>query len=283
MNCNFCVSLRIIYTLILNEAMRNLRFIVIVLVLIGMSVPAMLLGANPQRRYRIVGADRPNSSGLYGRKGWATGENVSLQLNGLYYYGDAGMRRGTEKTPFLEENIGVSGAVSYSRPFAAHFRWRVSLSIGMLTGDDSRLYPDNHRKFNSIFVEPAIGVQYYPFTKAGFYLFAGISLPNSFVKYDYLGVQGRIYGIVPMIPLELGYDIPLGSNWALSINVAVHQALLDVPICNLDGYPQKGSLNDANLSFGLSDQNKFADGYFQVGISVLYSFGLCEPCRVYKW
>lgn len=224
-------------------------------------------------------------TGLYTKQNDAIANGLTISFNTMYYYGDVDRGGLAFNGGFQKQNVSFGGAATfaYTMPSGRHTNWRFGLSAGALKGDNSFSYPDRYRKFNSIFGEASVGIEWYPFSQAGLYLYGGIALTYSHITYDFMAAKGKANTILPMVPLEIGYDFKIGKSWGLKINVALHQGLCDTPHCNLDAYPMEGSQNQDGVSFGRGGGNKWADGFFQVGLSLTYRWHNCETCRLYKW
>lgn len=269
--------------------MKRLKSTITIGLLICMLMPVGVMAVNPSQRNRVdvIWSSRTNSRGLYTR-GSTTANYVSngltISVAALYYYGDVDLPGIAFNGGFQTTNLFIGGTASfaYTMPLTNHCNWRFGLSLGALRGDNRGKQMDDSgrlgtRMFRSFFFEPAAGIEYYPFSRAGFYLYAGVALNASIIlRSSYNGVEGNPFGILPMIPLEIGYDFRLGRSWLLRIYANVHQGIVDVPYMNLDGFPiSKGE--------GTGGGNKWADGYFSVGLSLSYKWHNCEKCRQYKW
>ncbi|HCS87541.1 MAG TPA: hypothetical protein DIW30_03750 [Bacteroidales bacterium] len=250
--------------------------------------PAFAFAGNPSRKDKvdIVWTKRSNRhTGLYTQQNSAIANGLTISANMLYYYGDVDRRGVAMNGGFQKQNLTFGGAASfaYTMPAGKFTNWRFGLNAGALRGDNSSSYPDSYRKFNSVFGELSAGVEWYPFPSAGFYLYGGVALTYSFVHYDFMAASGTTNSFLPMIPLEIGYDFHIGKSFGIKLNVAVHQGLWDSPVCNLDGYPMNSSQNSEGVSFGRGGGNKWADGFFQIGLSFIYRWHNCESCRLYRW
>ncbi|MCM1034397.1 MAG: hypothetical protein NC038_01865 [Paludibacter sp.] len=268
--------------------MKSRRLFLGLLIVGSMVFPAVTHAANPSQRDKkeVVWTKKANKrTGLYTKQNSAIANGLTLSFNALYYYGDVDLNGIAMNGGFQTQNVTFGGAAAfaYTMPAGKHTNWRFAISAGALKGDNSHAYPDHYRKFNSVFGEASVGVEWYPFSQAGFYLYGGIALTYSHIKYDFMSAKGNANSILPMIPLEIGYDFKLGRSWGLKINVAAHQGLLDTPHCNLDAYPMESSQNQNGVSFGRGGGNKWADGFFQIGLSLTYRWHNCEACRLYKW
>lgn len=233
----------------------------------------------------------PDHRGLYSTRNKSIAQGFSITGDVLYYYGDIDMLGVAFKEGFQKQNLSVGGSLifSYLHPLANSANWRFSLSGGYLHGNDSARYDmvtdqttgDETRKwvgkgeFKSGFGELAAGIEWYPFPKSGFYLYAGLGLNLSVINYDFTKSgrgDGQMVSVLPMLPLEIGYNINLTHGFFMTIMASVHQGLLDVPHCNLDAYPLT---KPSGFQWG--------DGYFLLGVSFSYRWQKCEPCRLYKW
>lgn len=248
---------------------------------------------NPQKgiQARRAWRDRPGYDGRYSTRNASVAQGVTITGSLLYYYGDVDMLGVAFKDGFQPQNLSVGGSMdfSYHHPFTNSSNWRYSLLGGYLHGNDSARYDMAIDKntgletlqktgkgyFNSGFVEFTAGIEWFPFTKAGFYVYAGLGLNLSIINYDFTRVnkgKGQTFGILPMIPLEIGYNINLTHGFFMTVMASVHQGLLDVPYCSLDAWP-----------IVKSSRFQWGDGYFRLGVSFSYRWQKCEPCRLYKW
>ncbi len=248
---------------------------------------------NPQQKTQVRRSWRktPDAHGLYSTRNYSVAQGVTITGNALYYYGDVDMLGVAFKEGFQRQNLSVGGSVifSYLHPLANSANWRFSLSGGYLHGNDSARYalttdPVTGQEvqtqigkgsFKSGFGELAAGIEWYPFPKAGFYIYAGLGLNLSVINYDFTRSdrgEGQVVSVLPMLPLEIGYNINLTHGFFMTVMASVHQGLLDVPNSNLDAYP-----------LTKSSRFQWGDGYFMLGVSFSYRWQKCEPCRLYKW
>ena len=248
---------------------------------------------NPQKgiQARRAWRDRPGYDGRYSTRNASVAQGVTITGSLLYYYGDVDMLGVAFKEGFQRQNLSVGGSVifSYLHPLANSANWRFSLSGGYLHGNDSARYalttdPVTGQEvqtqigkgsFKSGFGELAAGIEWYPFPKAGFYIYAGLGLNLSVINYDFTRSdrgEGQVVSVLPMLPLEIGYNINLTHGFFMTVMASVHQGLLDVPNSNLDAYP-----------LTKSSRFQWGDGYFMLGVSFSYRWQKCEPCRLYKW
>ncbi len=206
-------------------------------------------------------------TGLYGERiGTAGRDNVSVSVDGLYYYGDMEVAGFSLKAPHLG-NFGVKASANYHQSVARQVKMRYSLGGGYLQGNNAKYEQkgDSPRDFHSGLVSAAVGVEWFPIDNAGFYLYAGVLMQYSYVTYDIMGYQGVEHTFLPMIPLEIGYNFELTPEWHLGVHVGMAQGLIDIPGSNLDAWPQEDK-------FGNSPENKFPDGYVQLGLTVSYTW-----------
>ena len=269
--------------------MKNLKTTVFI-GLIAFLLPSSLFALNPSRRNEVdlIWSKRTNSRGLYTRSANTGGKYVSngltISLAANYYYGDVDPSGIAFKGGFRGNNVsgGLVATFAYTMPLSRHCNWRFGGGLGYLHGartEEELVGNQTTRSFTSLYIEPAAGVEYYPFTRAGFYLYAGLGLNlNVRTKSNYGGVEGSPVSVLPIIPVEIGYDIRAGRSFLIRIFAGVHQGLLDIAYMNLDGYPIPGGEGTGKFSM-----NEWADGYFQVGVSVSYKWHNCEKCRQYNW
>ncbi len=256
------------------KSMKSREFIVslVVLVCLGFA-PSALFAAKPAA-YDLVWTKKAHKrTGLYVSKVNTIADNLSLHIDGLYYYGDMEVNGMSLAAPNIG-NLGFSATVNYHQGVTPYIKMRYGIGAGFLQGDNGH-YAGNYespRAFQSGFARASMGVEYYPIRHKGFYIYAGLALQYSYIDYDILGHAGIEHAVLPMIPIEIGYNFKLGKSWNLGIHAGVAQGLLDMPHSNLDGWPSE--------DFGTSKYNRFADGYFQLGISLTYSWHECESCRL---
>ncbi len=188
----------------------------------------------------------PDRHGLYFARHKPIAQGIAITGNVLYYYGDIDMPGVAFKGGFQKQSVGGSAVFSYLHPLANSANWRFSLSGGYLHGNDSARYnmvkdpiTENETQkwigkgeFKNGFGELAAGIEWYPFPKSGFYLYAGLGLNVSVINYDFTQSgrdDGKKVSVLPMIPLEIGYTIDITHGFFMTIMASVHQGLLDVP------------------------------------------------------
>ena len=106
-------------------------------------------------------------------------------------------------------------------------------------------------------------------------MYAGLGVAVSYIQYDFYKTKipkGNTVSVLPMLPLEIGYNFYLGRSWFLGVSVAVHQGLMDIAHANLDAWPLEST-----------SVFQWGDGYFQIGLSISYRWHNCEVCRISKW
>lgn len=244
--------------------------------------------ANPARRFDkdVVWTKNANKhTGLYTQQNSAIANGITLSFNVMYYYGDVDEPGVAFKGGFQPKNLSFGGsfAFAYTTPAGKHSNWRFGLALGQQKGDNRERYEEQQRLFHSFFGELSAGIEWYPFERAGFYLYAGVAIAYSHINYQYQKTAGVTNSFLPMIPLEIGYDFKIGKSFGIKLSVSGHQGLCDTPYLNLDGYPMVASQNKDGINFGRGGGNKWADGYFQIGVSFTYRWHNCEACRLYKW
>ena len=250
-------------------------------------------GKEIQQNSRVVQYNKPmwgkhtsKRTGLYTIKNKAVSNGVCLDLNALYYYGDIDMLDQAFVHGFQPQNLSLGGSLhfGYLMPLGRYCNWRFTLGGGYLHGNDSARHDINSKGikvpagkgvFSSIFGEANVGVEFYPFPRAGLYLYAGLGFAVSYIDYDFYKTRypkGTTVSVLPMLPLEIGYNFYLGSSCFLALSLSVHQGLMDLGHVNLDAWPLEKS-----------SQFQWGDGYFQIGLTFSYRWHKCEVCRHSKW
>lgn len=281
--------------------------------------------SNPEslKKDRIVWTKKQNSrTGLYTTKNYFVSHGVSLGVNAMYYFGDVDNVGVAFHGGFNENNLSYGGSLvfGYTMPAGNHCNIRYSLMGGTLRGnntekiskelkEDGSGYRDDYRKFSSILIHPSVGVEYYPFSNAGFYLYGGlgvaVSIINNYEFYAYrridnsgprqrVKLEGKTFGILPMVQLGIGYSWRLSQSWTMSAEIMIQEGLLDQHYMNLDAYPLAGSQSSDGKDLGGTSLYWYTydaegkehkhlhwnDGWFQVGITVSYRWRNCESCRI---
>ncbi|MBQ4395859.1 MAG: hypothetical protein II825_11285 [Paludibacteraceae bacterium] len=260
----------------------------------------------------IAWSSRANSrTGLYTTRNFFVSQGVSIGFGAMYYFGDVDNEGVAFTGGFNKENVSYGGglAFGYNLPAGNSCNLHFGLMAGTLRGNNKVKFDnlpeprDDYRKFQSIMIQPAFGVQYYPFTNAGFYLYGGVAVTTSIItNYDFYyyrstpggkerrEVQGKTFGILPMVQLGIGYNWRLSRSWALGLEVMVQEGLIDMQYMNLDAWPLDSKQNSDGVALGSAfgtwidkDGNKhihWNDGWFQVGINITYQWRNCEHCRI---
>lgn len=261
---------------------------------------------------RQVWRQRSNSStGLYTTKNYFVTEGVSLNVSGLYYFGDVDNEGLAFHGGFNLNNLSLGGGLqfSYQMPAGNHCNIRFGIMGGTLRGNNEEKFKslpdprDDYRRFHSVVIQPSVGVQYYPFTNAGFYLYAGIGVSASiimdyqFYYYKKVGnnkertlLRGKTFGFLPMVQLGIGYSWRLTDSWLMSVEIAVDEGLIDTHYLNLDGWPMAPGQNSDAVALGNSfgtyigrdgkEHLHWNDGWFQVGFTFTYRWSSCDYCRI---
>ena len=264
--------------------------------------------ARPNEKRRVVWSSKPSQkSGLYTTKNFFVSHGVSLNVNAMYYFGDVDNEGIAFNGGFNINNLSYGGSLvlGYTMPASAHCNLRYTLMGGTIHGDNeskfSRLTPprDDYRRFKAILIQPAFGVEIYPFSQAGFYLYAGVAVTASIITnydfYYYRGndrreVKGSTFGILPMAQVGLGYNWRLSESWALGVEFMIQEGLVDLHYMNLDAFPMAASQNSDGVEIGgtkLTYINRYGqktihwnDGWFQLGLTISYRWNNCEHCRI---
>lgn len=261
---------------------------------------------------RQVWRQRSNSrTGLFTTKNYFVTEGVSLNVSGLYYFGDVDNEGLAFHGGFNLNNLSLGGGLqfSYQMPAGNHCNIRFGIMGGTLRGNNEEKFKslpdprDDYRRFHSVVIQPSVGVQYYPFTNAGFYLYAGIGVSASiimdyqFYYYKKVGnnkertlLRGKTFGFLPMVQLGIGYSWRLTDSWLMSLEIAVDEGLIDTHYLNLDGWPMAPGQNSDAVALGNSfgtytgrdgkEHLHWNDGWFQVGFTFTYRWSSCDYCRI---
>ena len=261
----------------------------------------------------VWGKKPSKKNGLYTTKNFFISHGISVNVNAMYYFGDVDNEGLAFHGGFNPKNLSFGGGIifAYTMPASTHCNLRYSLMGGTLSGNNELKFQslpeprDDYRSFKSFMIQPAFGVEIYPFSVAGFYIYAGVAVTASIITdyqfYYYKKVpgmsekqrtllQGKTFGILPMAQLGIGYSWRLSSSWALSAEIMLEEGLIDQHYMNLDGWPMAGSQNSDGVDLGgsgLTYINKnggkslhWNDGWFQVGITISYRWNNCENCAI---
>ncbi|MBR1877511.1 MAG: hypothetical protein IJ814_00745 [Paludibacteraceae bacterium] len=227
----------------------------------------MSQAASAQRYYRQ--SYTPKQSVFRSRDGFNS-EQFSFGVNALYYYGDAEVPRAKGQLPVVSDfsiyNINASAFFAYHRPFNEYVGLRCAASLGLLRGDNTsaiKKYSGSSRKFTSVFLQPAVGVQIYPIENYGLYFYAGVGLAVShFIRHQFTGVTDEerpSFSFLPMGQASIGYAINLTSAWRMDLHGTFEMGFCDIKNVNLDGWPVRAS------SF-----NSWPDGWFALGVTFYF-------------
>lgn len=286
----------------------------LVLLLLGMLIafpPAAM--AKRKVRDRMVWTARPNKhTGLFTSKNYFVSHGVSLSANAMYYFGDVDNEGVAFSGGFNKENMSYGGSLlfAYLLPVGNHCNMRFGLMGGTLNGNNKAKFDlldpprDDYRKFKSVLFQPSVGVEYYPFSTIGLYLYGGVALTASIItNYEFYymarhegtsqktreALSGSTVGFLPMVQLGIGYSWALTPAWTLSAEIMLQEGVIDTHYMNLDAWPLAASQNTAGVELGGSfgtytdrygkQQIHWNDGWFQVGVTVAYRWRTCEKCR----
>ena len=252
-------------------------------------------------------------TGLYTTTNSFIKNGFSISGNAMYYFGDVDNEGVAFNGGFNKENVSYGGSIilGYLMPAGTHCNMRYTLMGGTLSGNNKvkfdNLNPprDDYRRFKSIIIQPAVGVEYYPFSNAGLYLYGGVALTASIIRefefYYYQStpsgkvrnpkpLSGKTFGFLPMIQLGLGYSWYLSPSWTISAELLIQEGVIDTHYMNLDAYPLAPSQNSEGIAMGGTfgtyidrygkEQLRWNDGWFQVGITIAYRWSNCEECRI---
>lgn len=252
-------------------------------------------------------------TGLYTTTNSFIKNGFSISGNAMYYFGDVDNEGVAFNGGFNKENVSYGGSIilGYLMPAGTHCNMRYTLMGGTLSGNNKvkfdNLNPprDDYRRFKSIIIQPAVGVEYYPFSNAGLYLYGGVALTASIIRefefYYYQStpsgkvrnpkpLSGKTFSFLPMIQLGLGYSWYLSPSWTISAELLIQEGVIDTHYMNLDAYPLAPSQNSEGIAMGGTfgtyidrygkEQLRWNDGWFQVGITIAYRWSNCEECRI---
>ncbi|MBQ8100558.1 MAG: hypothetical protein IJ169_04640 [Paludibacteraceae bacterium] len=284
---------------------RKRIIIIAVAALLLLPAPRVFAEADPYKKPDIVWTKRMNTyTGLYSKRQNGVANAISLTLDAAYYYGDVENRGlAVAGGPLFAENISGMGKINYTQPVASILNIRYSVGGGILRGNNQKYAdklwntetPLSYRKFDSWILNASVGVEVYPIINAGFYIYAGLMFNYSNVTMNYgkNGPDGEwLYSwknnsILPMIPVEIGYQFNLGKSWLLNAHIGIAQGIGDTELLNLDGYPHdfsaRGTKAGGGLGAGGTSTKQWFDGWFNVGITISYSWHNCEICRLRQW
>ncbi len=271
------------------------------------------VSAKSSERKKMIWAQKPSKEyGLYTVKNYFVSHGVNINVNALYYFGDVDNEGVAFNGGFNLNNLSVGGSIlmAYNLPTGNYCNLRFALMCGTLRGNNELKFKtltpprDDFRKYSSILIQPAVGVQYYPFVRAGFYLYGGIAFTASIIRnYEFYYnkkisgsqterrlLQGKTFGLLPMVQLGLGYSWRLTESWVMSAEVMLQEGLIDTHYMNLDAWPLAASQNSDQVELGGSfgtytdrygkQQLHWNDGWFQIGLTITYQWNTCEHCRI---
>ncbi len=270
------------------EYMKNRNILFSLLVLVSLAIfPSVMSAAEPSGDF--VWSCRPNArTGLYARSAISSTHALRVSMDGLYYFGDMEVEGFALGKPTYK-NISAGASLSYIQSLGV-VNMRYTVQGGFLQGDNEKASmatkPQKPRRFNSWFVRPSVGVEWYPVAGLGLYLYGGVGVAvssvNTYFDVIYLGGDGindrlgesfeNEINILPMIPVELGYKFQLSKGHALDVHLGMSFGVVDGSKMTLDGWATP------NGQDGTSATNKFTDGYAELGVA--YSFSWTPKCKM---
>jgi hypothetical protein len=294
--------------------MKKFRHIPLLLLGLFLLGSPALMAAKKEPIRRVVWNDKQSKrTGLYTTSNYFVSNGVSFAANAMYYFGDVDNEGVAFSGGFNSNNLSYGGSFVFGSlmPVSRHCNMRYSLMVGTLSGNNKTKFEklaeprDDFRKFRSVILQPAVGVECYPFSNAGFYVYGGIALAVSFItNYEFYYyarhegtsqktrevVSGKTFGFLPMVQVGIGYTWQLPESWTIGVELMLQEGLVDTKYMNLDGWPMAGSQNSAGVDLGQSWGtyiNRYGhkdihwnDGWFQLGITVSYRWRNCERCRI---
>lgn len=202
--------------------------------------------ANSQTGNRVIALNRVTN-------------RLSLSVDGLYYFGDVESPGFVFSKAYFDNNTSAWGRLSYSHLVSRHINMRYSLGGGFLRAENK----DGSKSFDSWILNGAVGIEYFPVEKSGFYIYAGVMFNYSnLYGWQYKGDEKKGNAYLPMIPIEIGYQFTLKDNWLMDIHIGGAQGLADTDNICLDGF------GNGTLGSGA----KWADGWFNLGITISYGW-----------
>ena len=256
------------------------------LLVVLLSMP-LWCSAKPRNNSTLVWTRHTDALGRYTGRYLFVARGVTVTLGANYYYGDVDYSGRAFKEGFQTDNLLGGLTLAYQHPLGSWFNLRSQVGFGALRGAADSVYKGFPMSFRSLYMEPAMCVDYFPFANMqayglGLYIFIGIGANVSLIEYDfgnppYEHVRGNALRCLPIVPCGIGWAFPLGraSGLMLNLELSLHQGILDTPVMNLDAYPQTKAQNGVR-DYGLSRKpsgkrnNEWTDGYFQGGISLSY-------------
>ncbi len=229
---------------------------------------------NGQSRNGLYGFTEPGTSSII-----LTGAGVG------YMFGDLG-----ETKKIMSDHIGIMPTLSYKYTFPNNIGFKLSLMYGRFkhtdyeTSNNARDYSSDIKLGSAAFhfEYNFFGGQYaeYP-SYHTFYTFLGIGAVYSdvlltsrknYIKDEFLGkkvkmlnnYQAQTYTWSPIIPIGLGYEYELSSNWAVGAEYTMQIPFSDY----MDGISPSGS-------------NHF-DYLMSLSFSITYKFGY-SPTTTRRW
>lgn len=297
--------------------MKTTKTIVLILLGLIIAFPMESMAKPRKTKDKILWSKAPHKrSGLYTHRNYFVSQGVSLNGSALYYFGDVDNEGVAFKGGFNKENMSYGGSLqfAYLLPAGNHCNMRFGLMGGTLHGNNKAKFDmltpprDDYRKFSSILIQPSVGVEYYPFSAAGLYLFGGVALSASIITefefYHYSNIAGRsdkprqvvsgsTYGFLPMIQLGLGYSWAITPSWCISVELMLQEGVIDTQYMNLDAWPLAASQNSEGVALGKTfgtytdrygkEQIHWNDGWFQLGLTISYRWHTCEKCRILNY
>ena len=212
----------------------------------------------------------------YSQRNFFISQGITISANAMYYFGDADNESAIFSEGFKWDNLSLGGgiAISYTMPVSKHCNLRYTLLGGALHGNNEanfrRRGRTDFRRFKSVLLQPAFGVEIYPCPRAGFYLYGGVAVTGSYITK----VEENTYAFLPMVQAGLGYSWRLAESWALSVELMLNEGLVDRPHMNLDGYPTTAPSQSNKNTI------RWNDGWYQLGLTVSYRLHPCKKCRI---
>ena len=151
---------------------------------------------------KVIWMKKPGEGGLYTTKNYFISHGVGVTAAAMYYFGDVDNEGLAFHGGFNIHNLSLGAGLTfmYNLPAGNHCNMRFALLGGKIGGNNelkfNSLNPprDDYRSFSAFVIAPSVGVQYYPFSNAGLFLYGGVSAAISIIdKYQFYRYVGHTH------------------------------------------------------------------------------------------
>lgn len=259
------------------------KTIILCLTVLFAAVQLLQAEPAPYKQSKYIWSKKVNKyTGRYANRR-SLAPSLTFSADALYYYGDIDNRAYTFKNGFNTGNVGFMANLNYSHPLGTSgVNMRFTLGGGMLRGDGeggTKHIESLMRKgcnFQSGMGRMAVGAEWYPVADYGFYMYAGLSFAYSRVKFNYANGDFVLTDktsdcFALMVPIEIGYNWLVNTSWIIGVHAGIATCVIPENVTssvnlNLDAYP------NVEYKIGTSQENKSIDGWFQIGVTIGYSW-----------